>query len=171
MPQSPTRRPKKLLKCIYFYKQSPNSPKIHFATLSSDGVYAEYHLVNYSEGFSPSIIHKMRDLFLQFELDIDTDVAFSEEFSRYDPIRFYFEIIRDHMKFRISTLKLKKVVRGIARRHPHSVMTKREIEYHKRGTKDPGKIGVERLNKVWKYLVDKRNFGIKCPWISKDIDY
>ena len=54
------------MKCIYFYKQSLNSPKIHFAALSSDGKYGEYNFVNYSEGFSPSIISKMRDLFLQF---------------------------------------------------------------------------------------------------------
>lgn len=57
------------------------------------------------------------------------------------------------MKFRVSTLKLKKVIRGIVWRHPRSAMSKREIELKKRGTHDPHRIGVERFNKVWSYLV------------------
>lgn len=70
----------------------------------------------------------------------------------------------------MSTLDLRKAIRGVARRHPRSVMTKREIEYHKRGTKDPGKVGEGHLNKVWKYLVD-RNHGVRCPWITREVDY
>lgn len=103
-------------------------------------------------------------------MNTDTDVVFSEQFKRGDPILMYFNLIRDHLRYRMNILNLKKVVRGIARRHPRSVMTKREIEYHKRGTKNPGKVGLERLNKVWKYMVDKQH-GIKCPWITKEVDY
>jgi hypothetical protein len=69
----------------------------------------------------------------------------------------YFELIRDHLFFRISTLKLRKVVRGIVHRHPRSVMTQEEIECKKRGTFEPGKIGAERFNKLWKYLAHKKH--------------
>lgn len=82
----------------------------------------------------------------------------------------YFELIRDHLFFRINTLKLKKAVRGIARRHPRSVMSEEELKQRKRGTAEPGKVGAEKLNKIWKYLAYRKR-GIQCPWITKEVDW
>jgi len=170
MSQALSKRPRTLIKCMYFYKQSKNSPHIFFAILTSDGKYAEFSFNNYSPRLGTAILAKMKKLFMQFRLDVNTDIAFSEEFERKDSIRHYFELIRDHLQYRMSVLKLKKVIRYIAWKHPRSAMMKCEIERKKRGTLDPGRIGVERFNKVWKYLVSKTQ-GIQCPWITRDVDF
>ena len=170
MPQSVSKNPRKLIKCIYFYKTAKNSPEIHFALLTSDGSYGEFQFQTFCQRFGISLIRKFKDLFQNFKLDKNSDIAFSEEFLDGDPIRMYFDLIRDHLFFRISTLKLKKIVRGIAHRHPRSVMSEEEIKSKKRGTFDPGKIGVERFTRLWKYLAHK-NRGIQCPWITKEVDW
>lgn len=170
MPSSVSKRERKLIKCIYFYKQSPNSHHVHFCILTADGKYAEFKFITYCERFGTSIIRKLKKLFLQFRLDVNTDVAFSEEFKRTDGLREYFSLVRDHVQFRASTLILKKIVRFIAWRHPRSVMMKWEIESHKRHALSHKNIGVERFNKIWKYLIEKKS-GITCPWITKDVDY
>lgn len=170
MSSSVSKRERKLIKCIYFYKQSPNSHHIQFAILTDDGKYAEFKFTTYCERFGTSIIRKLKKLFLQFRLDVNTDVAFSEEFKRTDGLREYFSLVRDHVQFRASTLLLKKIVRFIAWKHPRSVMMKHEIAAHKRQAKNHKSVGVERFNKIWKYLIEKKS-GITCPWISKEVDY
>lgn len=169
MSSSVSKRPRKLIKCMYFYKKSDSSPNIYFAILTEDGNYSEFYFKNMCEGFGPSLIKKLRRFFGGFSLDKNTDVAFSEEFASNDSVHFYFALIRDHVKFRLSHIALKKIIRGIAHKHPRSVMQQIEIARHKRGTVNPKKIGVERFNKVWQYLVEKEK-GIQCPWISKEAD-
>ena len=155
---------------MYFYKTASSSPEVHFAILTSDGGYAEFSFQTFAQRFGVSLIRRLKDLFQNFRLDNNSDIAFSEEFVEGDAVRMYFELIRDHLFFRISTLKLRKVVRGIVHRHPRSVMTKEEIEAKKRGTLEPGKIGADRFNKLWKYLAHKK-CGIKGPWITKEVDW
>jgi hypothetical protein len=155
---------------MYFYKTAPNSPEIHFAILTADGGYAEFSFQTFCRRFGVSLIRRFKDFFQNFRLDQNSDITFSEEFVIGDAVRMYFDLIRDHVFFRISTLKLRKIVRGIVHRHPRSVMTKEEIEYKKRGTLEPGKIGAERFNKLWKYLAYKKR-GIQCPWITKEVDW
>ena len=155
---------------MYFYKTASSSPEVHFAILTSDGGYAEFSFQTFAQRFGVSLIRRLKDLFQNFRLDNNSDIAFSEEFVEGDAVRMYFELIRDHLFFRISTLKLRKVVRGIVHRHPRSVMTKEEIEAKKRGTLEPGKIGADRFNKLLKYLAHKK-CGIKCPWITKEVDW
>lgn len=169
MPQTVSKRLRKLIKCIYFYKQTSDSPVVWFSVMTDDGKYAEFSFRTYCEKLGPTVIRKLRSFFQTFELDNNTDVTFSEEFSKYDGLRYYFELIRDHVKFRISTLDLRRVVRGIVRKHPRSVMTKREIAAKRRGSRNPDKVDEKKLKRVWKYLVGKKT-GIKCPWISREAD-
>lgn len=155
---------------MYFYKTASSSPEVNFAILTFDGGYAEFQFQTFAQRFGVSLIRRLKELFQNFRLDRNSDIAFSEEFTEGDAVRMYFDLIRDHLFFRISTLKLRKVVRGIVHRHPRSVMTQEEIEAKKRGTLEPGKIGAERFNKLWKYLAYKKR-GIKCPWITKEVDW
>lgn len=118
---------RKLIKCMYFCKSDCKSPYIYIAVLTFDGKYAEFNLVDAAKKFGMTLVVKLRAFFMSFRIDNNTDIAFSEEFNADDNIVQYFNILRVHIGFRMSFLKLKKAIRGIANKHPYSVMTKREI--------------------------------------------
>ena len=63
MPQSVSKNPRKLIKCMYFYKTASSSPEVHFAILTSDGGYAEFSFETFAQRFGVSLIRRLKDLF------------------------------------------------------------------------------------------------------------
>lgn len=63
MSASVSKNPRKLIKCIYFYKPAKDSSDIDFAILTSDGGYAEFSFQSFAPRFGITLIRRFKDLF------------------------------------------------------------------------------------------------------------
>ena len=136
------------IKYMYVLQRSARRKTIDISMLTASGDYIEYTLDFKKDCITQYTAMRFKSLFSALQLTEESDVMFNELLSESHPMRQYLSLVRQHVQFKFSSVKLKTAVKRVQDFYLHRICK-------------------PQLMRAWMLAIEKN----RCSWITQDIEW
>lgn len=146
---------KRKIKCLFINRLNGTTSNYDIGLLTEDYVYFQTSLRFIGKDLTSNFFNKISKIFRSFLFTIDSDVMFSSNISKWEPLLLYIRMLREQIGFNTRQVDLIQIPKRIQQYH-QTYIKHRKAE----------QIKISDIPKLWKKIVELE----KCPWINKDVD-